>query len=408
MAVTAATAAMAPAVGTAGPAAAAPADRDHGNDANHREHGATRQAVEAAVADGVPGVIAQAKDKRGGVWKTAAGVGNLDTGAPRTPKDRFRVGSITKTFVATVVLQLEAEGKLSLDDTVEKWLPGLVTGNGHDGDAIIVRQLLNHTSGIFNSTEDSGFLDTYYFADGFLRHRYDTVTPEQLVAIAMKHEPYFAPGTGWHYSNTNYVLAGLIIEKATGNPYGDEVRARIVEPLGLRSTTVPGTDPTMPSPSGRAYSKLALTADGPTYDVTEFNPSIPYAAGEIISTTADLNRFVTALVRGDLLPPKQQSELTTTVEATGYPDERYGLGITDVELSCGIHVWGHSGDVPGSHSDMATTPDGRHSLAFNFNGDWAGDAEAVIEAEFCGEGAEQGNGGAGGEGEPGEQGNRAI
>ncbi|MFE2262741.1 serine hydrolase domain-containing protein [Streptomyces griseosporeus] len=346
-------------------------------------HDATRAALRAAVADGVPGVTATVTEGRG-TWSATEGVGDLRRGTPRSPADRYRVGSITKTFVATVLLQLEAEGRLSLDDSVEKWLPGVVHGKGHDGSRITLRQLLNHTSGVFNYTEDEGFARTYFLKDGFLEHRYDTLAPRDLVATAMKHRPDFAPGDSWHYSNTNYVLAGMVVERVTGRPYGEEIRRRIIAPLGLRATSVPGTRTTLPRPSSRAYGKLALTATGPTYDVTELNPSLASSAGEMVSDSADLDRFYRALLGGRLLPPRQLKEMKTTVPAKDIPRAGYGLGLMDRELSCGVHVWGHGGGIHGSSSEAVTTPDGRHALALNLNGDWAGDTDAVIEAEFCG------------------------
>jgi D-alanyl-D-alanine carboxypeptidase len=371
-----ATTAVALTAGFAAPAMAAGAG-DGGHDA-------TRKAVRAAVQDGVPGVTLTARDGAS-AWSTTAGVGNIKTHAPRSADDRYRVGSITKTFVSTVLLQLEAEGRLSLDDTVEKWLPGVVHGNGHDGSRITVRQLLNHTSGIFNYTADETFGRTYFLKDGFFQHRYDTKTPEQLVAVAMGHQPDFAPGTSWNYSNTNYVVAGMVIQKVTGRSYGEEIRRRVIDPLHLTATSVPGTRVTVPQPSSRAYSKLAQTATGPTYDVTRLNPSLASSAGEMISDSADLDRFYAALLKGRLLPPKQLKEMKTTVAVEGIPNAGYGLGLIDRELSCGVHVWGHDGGIHGSNSVAVTTADGRHSVAFNFNGDWSGDTDAVVEAEFCGE-----------------------
>ncbi|MCX4592014.1 beta-lactamase family protein [Streptomyces sp. NBC_01549] len=368
--------AVAVAAALAGPAVAAPAGTGR--------HGATRAAMDAAVKAGVPGVTATARDA-GGTWSATAGVDDVRTHAPRGTADHYRVGSITKTFVSTVLLQLEAEGRLSLDDTVEKWLPGVVRGHGHDGRRITVRRLLNHTSGIFNYTADEDFARTYFLKDGFFDHRYDTKTPEQLVAIAMTHKPLFAPGASWSYSNTNYVLAGMVIEKVTGHSYASEIRRRIIEPLGLRATSVPGTRTTLPRPSGHAYSKLSRATTGPMYDVTRLNPSLASSAGEMISDSADLNRFYTALLGGRLLPPKQLKEMKTTVKADEIPGARYGLGLIDRELGCGVHVWGHDGGIHGSTSSAVTTADGRHSLAFNFNGDWSGDSDAVIEGEFCAE-----------------------
>lgn len=361
----------------AGPALAAAPARGTGG------HDATRQAVEALVKEGVPGVTLTARDGHG-AWSTTAGVGNIRTKAPRSADDRYRVGSITKTFVSTVLLQLEAEGRLSLDDTVDKWLPGMVSGHGHDGRAITLRMLLNHTSGVFNYTADEDFGRTYFLKDGFFKHRYDRTSPADLLAIAMSHEPDFAPGTSWNYSNTNYLLAAMVIEKATGHPYGAEIRDRIIEPLHLSATSVPGTRVTVPQPSSRAYSKLAETATGPTYDVTTLNPAIAYGSGEMISDSADLDRFYSALLRGRLLPPHQLKEMKSTVQIEGAPNVRYGLGLIDRTLSCGVHVWGHDGGIHGSSSDAATTADGRHSVALNLNGDWAGDTTTVLEAEFCG------------------------
>ncbi|MFI5881794.1 serine hydrolase domain-containing protein [Streptomyces sp. NPDC051554] len=366
--------AVALSVALAGPATAAPAGRDHT---------ATQEALRAAVEDGVPGVTATVRDS-GTTWSTTAGVGNLRTGKPRSADDRYRVGSITKAFVSTVLLQLEAEGRLSLDDTVEKWLPGVVQGNGNDGGRITVRQLLNHTSGIYNYTEDDDFGRAYFTKDGFFRHRYDTKTPAALVAIAMSHKPDFTPGTSWHYSNTNYVLAGMVIQKVTGHSYATEIRDRIINPLHLRATSLPGTKVTVPRPSSRAYSKLAEETTGPTYDVTTLNPSIASSAGEMISDSADLDRFYGALLGGKLLPAKQLKEMQTTVPAGDSPTTRYGLGISDIKLPCGVHLWGHDGGIHGSSSAVVATADGRHSLAFNFNGDWSGDAGAVVVGEFCG------------------------
>ncbi|MFD8813821.1 serine hydrolase domain-containing protein, partial [Streptomyces sp. NPDC059627] len=338
----------------AGPALAAPAGRAPAAPA--AGHPAARKAIEAAVESGVPGATATVRDTRG-TWSATAGVGDTRTGAPRSPSDRYRAGSITKTFVATVLLQLEAEGRLSLDDTVDKWLPGVVSGHGNDGRRITVRQLLNHTSGIFNYTADDDFGRTYFTKDGFFEHRYDTLTPAGLVAIAMKHPPAFAPGTSWAYSNTNYVLAGMVIKAVTGHSYAKEITDRVIRPLHLTGTSLPGTRTTLPRPSSRAYSKLT-DPTGPTYDVTALNPSMASSAGELISTSADLTRFYEALLRGRLLPPHQLKEMKTTTPMPGDPNGAYGLGLMDVTLPCGVHVWGHDGGIHGSSSVAATTPEG--------------------------------------------------
>ncbi|MEU1312774.1 serine hydrolase domain-containing protein [Streptomyces cinnamoneus] len=345
-------------------------------------HAATRAIMEAEVKAGTPGVLGRVQDEHG-AWNGSAGVADLTTHRPRLPQDRFRIGSISKAFVSVVLLQLEAEGRLDLDDTVERRLPGVVRGNGHDGSRITVRQLLNHSSGIFNYTDDPGFVER--ITTGFLEHRYDTYTPRQLVATAVRHRPYFEPGKGWHYSNTNYILAGMIIEKVTGRSYAAEIEERVIDKAGLRATTLPGTSPRMPSPHGRAYSKLSFTTPGTkVYDVTELNPSWGGAAGEIISTTGDLNRFYRALLRGELLPERQQRELLTTVP-TGTEGGRYGLGVSAATLSCGKTVWMHSGGIHGSSSLATSDADGRRTTAFNYNDDWReADFTGLIEAEYCG------------------------
>ncbi|MFJ9826087.1 serine hydrolase domain-containing protein [Streptomyces sp. NPDC101160] len=337
-------------------------------------HTATQQALDAAVAEGVPGAVAQARDGKAR-WTGTAG--------ERKGSDRFRVGSITKTFTATVLLQLQAEGRIDLDDPVEKWLPGVVRGHGHDGRKITVRQLLNHTSGIYSYTSDPSFQQTV-FGPAFLEHRYDTWTPQQLVGIAMQHAPDFAPNTSWKYSNTNFVLAGMVVEKVTGHSYEKEVERRIIKPLKLRATSAPGTGSRMPRPNSRAYSKLGSAADRPAYDVTELNPSIAGAAGEMISDANDLQTFYRALLKGRLLPPAEMKEMTDTVATGRGTDVRYGLGLFQQRLSCGKEIWGHSGGIHGSASQAVVTRDGEHSLAANFNADWTGDSQALIEAEFCG------------------------
>ncbi|MFI5617907.1 serine hydrolase domain-containing protein [Streptomyces sp. NPDC051567] len=335
---------------------------------------------------GVPGIIASVQDGRH-TWQGDAGVADLRTGEERGDDDRFRVGSITKTFVATVILQLEAEGRLDLDDTVEKWLPGLVEGNGHDGGAVSVRQLLNHTSGISSYTGNTEFLHTYVAGEGFLKNRYHRHSPESLVGWAMRKAPDFAPGTGWSYSNTNYILAGLIIEKATGTSYEQQVENRILRPLALKNTSLPRDSADMPRPSGRAYSKLfSEDPAAKVHDATRLNASWGWAAGDMISTTGDLHRFIGALMSGKLLPPQQQKELTTTV-STPVPGARYGLGVSHQVLSCGAEVWGHNGGIHGSLSDMFATKDGRRSLAMNANGDWNNNSsdnpQGGLKAVFC-------------------------
>ncbi|MEU9745338.1 serine hydrolase domain-containing protein [Streptomyces niveus] len=340
-------------------------------------HEETRRALDAVVRGGVPGVASQARVGNS-VWKGAAGVGDLRTGAPRGADDRFRIASITKTFVATVMLQLESEGRLDLDDSVETWLPGVVRGHGHDGRKITVRQLLNHTSGVFDFLDDPAY-GKKYLTD-FVKNRLLTRTPQEALDAALAHAPTFAPGTDHAYSNTNYVLAALLMERVTGHTYEHEVRTRIIQPLRLRATVLPGDSALMPKPSGGAYSKIGESGEGARiYDVTHQNASQTWAEGDMISSAGDLNRFFGALMRGELLKPQQLKAMKTTVFDSGY-----GLGIEKLTASCGKELWGHGGGWVGSLSYAATTEDGRHSFALNLNGDWdASGVGAVLVAEFC-------------------------
>ncbi|EST35579.1 hypothetical protein N566_17575 [Streptomycetaceae bacterium MP113-05] len=358
-----------------------------------RRHAPTQQAMEELVERArVPGALARAEDTAG-VWRGEAGVADRVTGRIRRPGDRFRIGSITKTFVATVLLQLEAEGRLDLDDPVSVHLPGVLHGHGHDGRRVTVRQLLNHTSGVYDFTSDADFR-TRYTGRAFRVHRLDSRTPRELVRLAMRHRPLFAPGTDWAYSNTNYLLAGMIVESVTGRAYAQQVEERVLRPLALRRTSLPGTSPALPRPHGRAYSTLYRGRPGgggraaPVRDVTVLNPSMAGASGEMISTTGDLVAFYRELLGGRLLPGEQLAEMTDTVptgEGTSGRADRYGLGIRALELSCGTTVWGHGGDIHGSLTTAAATRDGAHATAFNVNADWVPrGGEKLLEAEFCG------------------------
>ncbi|MEU4216005.1 serine hydrolase domain-containing protein [Actinoplanes sp. NPDC026623] len=292
----------------------------------------------------------------GAVTRARAGVGDLERGTPVPLDGHFRMGSNTKTFVSVVVLQLVGEGRLSLDDTVERWLPGVVAGNGNDGRRITVRQLLQHTSGIYNYTRDIAALGT---PEGYLAHRFDHYDARDIVALAMKHEPGFAPGTQWDYSNTNYILAGMIIERVTGRTWATEVRARILRPLGLRGTSAPGDRPSVPRPYAKGYQQWE--PGGALIDTTLFNPTVADAAGSLVTTPTDLARFWQALQRGRLLKPGQMAQLHETVLADTFqdyiPGARYGLGIMFIPNRCGGY-WSHGGDVPGVSTANGVSPDG--------------------------------------------------
>lgn len=342
-----------------------------------------RSALEKLVTRGrAPGAAALSRDPHGPRYASA---GVADLGSRRLPLvgDRFRAGSITKTFTATVVLQLAAERRLSLDDTVERHLPGLVRGHGNDGRTVTLAQLLGHTSGLFDYAEDPD-LYARAFGHAFPDHRYDTRTPHELVRTALRHPPYFAPGRGRHYSSTNYVLLGLVVERVTGRSYAREITERIIEPLGLTGTSMPGADSALPLPHGRGYSYPP--GSGRPVDTTELNPSTAGAAGEAVSTLGDLNTFLRALLDGQLLPARQLRRMQDTSQSDG----TYGMGLAPVRLSCGqgrtVTLWGHNGRIKGSYAHMLGTPGGEHVMTYRVNTDRVADPEAetaLLRAEFC-------------------------
>ncbi|WP_078945883.1 serine hydrolase domain-containing protein [Streptomyces exfoliatus] len=306
-----------------------------------------QQGLEALVRDGQPAALATVQDRAGRSRTYTAGVGDLATGA-KVPRDgQVRIGSNTKTFTAVVVLQLVGEGKVDLDADVDTYLPGLVRGNGIDGRHITVRQLLQHTSGL----PEYGT----HISDDEMAHRY--FEPRDLVDIALRHKAEFAPGKKWSYSNTNYILAGLIAQKVTGRPLAEEIDRRIVRPLGLRHTYFPAPgDKTIREPHPRGYHRL--TADEPLRDFTEIDPSAGGAAGQMISTNSDVNRFFTALLDGELLPAAQLAQMRTTVPV-GNTGAGYGLGLMSRPLTCGGVYWGHGGDIVGYETRGGATDDGR-------------------------------------------------
>ncbi|MFE6018186.1 serine hydrolase domain-containing protein [Streptomyces sp. NPDC056441] len=307
-----------------------------------------QQGLSALVhTDGLPAGLASVKDREGRTRTYTAGVGDLATGSV-VPKDgQVRIGSNTKVFTAVVVLQLVGEGKIRLDATVDTYLPGLVRGKGIDGRRITVRQLLQQTSGLPNYTNYLGD-DVRYFE------------PRELLDIALQHKADFAPGKKWEYSNTNYILAGLIVQKVTGRPLGEEMDQRVIKRIGLRHTYFPAPgDVTIREPHPKGYYRDSVGA--PLRDVTEMDPSWGWAAGQMISTGSDLNRFFTALLAGRLLPAAQLAQMRTTVpaESTFGPGARYGLGIVSMPLPCGGVYCGHGGSFPGYETRGGATDDGR-------------------------------------------------
>ncbi|MBP2337139.1 D-alanyl-D-alanine carboxypeptidase [Saccharothrix coeruleofusca] len=244
----------------------------------------------------------------------------------------FRIGSATKTFVATVVLQLVDERKVGLDDPIDRYVAGVPMG-----DRMTVRQVLNHTSGLYDYAHEQGYSTNRWRGDA----RFRSYRPQELLDVAAGRPSYFDPGEGWHYSNTNYVVAGLLVERVTGNRYGDEIADRILKPLRLKRTSVPGNRAGLPEPHARGYSEV----DGRLVDATLMNPSLDWAAGEMISTADDLNTFFGALLSGRLTSAASLAAMREAVP-TG-TIFRYGLGLQSFDLPCGRQVWGHGGELIG-------------------------------------------------------------
>ncbi|WP_433346520.1 serine hydrolase domain-containing protein [Microtetraspora malaysiensis] len=347
----------------------------------HDDQTRLRRDAAAITALGVTGVQARVITRDGRSLTATSGVADLTSRRPVPRNGYFRIASVTKAFVATVILQLAGDGRLSLDDTVERWLPGVVSGNGNDGRALTIRHLLQHTSGIHDDYPD------YTSAENFYRHRHDTYTPEQTVARAMRHRPDFQPGKKWNYSNTGYVLLGMIIQRVTGHPWHQEVRDRIVRPLGLNHTFWPGTSAKLPQPHAETYQRFK--PGGPLVDVTEQVGSGTNGEAGLVSTTADLNRFFRALLGGRLLPPTQMAQMKQTVPVGQefeplMPRARDGLGIFSRPLSCGGRYWGHEGGDSGWISAVGVTADGRRSVTVSLSGvlvESADDVLRVAQAE---------------------------
>ncbi|WP_443033016.1 serine hydrolase domain-containing protein [Streptomyces sp. A1-5] len=310
-------------------------------------HSVQRHLNQLVREDGVPAALASVQDRHGHTRTYTAGVGDVATGA-KVPRDgQVRIGSNTKTFTAVVVLQLVAEGKVELDASVDTYLPGLLRGDGIDGRRITVRQLLQHTSG----------LPTY------VDHLSDDIRfyePGELLDLALKHKAHFAPGAKWEYNNTNYLVAGLLVQKVTGHTVAEQIDRRVVRRIGLRHTYFPAPgDATIRERHPKGYYQES--AGTPLVDATEWDPSWAWAAGQMISTNSDLNRFFSALLSGRLLPKAQLDQMRTTVSATSpFPaGARYGLGLVSRPLSCGGVYWGHGGSMTGYETRGGVTGNGR-------------------------------------------------
>ena len=326
------------------------------------------------------GALAQIRGSAG-CWQGTAGIGDRRTGAGVPPNGRFRIGSMTKVFTAVVALQLVAEKRLDLDRTVQHYLPGLLPA---DCPAITVRQVLNYTSGL------NGTGVPHKTPKWFLKHRYDHWADGSQLDLGKPLA--FGPGDYQRYGNADYWMAGLLIQKVTGASWERAVHRRILEPLGLHGTSTPVDDPRIPGPHAHGYE---ATKHG-WVDVSTANPSLQWAAAGIVSTPADLDRFLVALFGGELLPPAELELMFTVPAGTktydgdadpdNNPDAAYGMGLGKFQVGA-LTVWGKTGDRPGYTSGMGATRDLSRRLVFSVNtlhmgGEQPVRAQRIIGATF--------------------------
>ena len=333
------------ALGAAGGAASAAPSKGEAESLKSRAQG----LVEA----GYPAVLAAVTDSKGESAGVAVGKGNLETGQAPPMDGEVRIGSNTKTFVAVVVMQMVQEGKVGLDEPIETYLPGLIKGEGIDGSRITVRQLLQHTSGLPEYTDTTpGSGDIFQVKDHY-------IPPRDLLDTALGKPAQFEPGAQWKYTNTNYLVLGMLVERVSQRPVGEQIDERIVKKLGLSHTYFPA--PGDRSIKGTHPQGYHLSADGKLEDITEMDPAWAWAAGAMVSTPSELNTFFQAVFDGRLLTQSSIDEMKNgAVDASSYlgPGTVYGLGLIGRSLSCGGTSWGHGGTIHGYQTDNAVGPDG--------------------------------------------------
>ncbi|MFH8493867.1 serine hydrolase domain-containing protein [Streptomyces coeruleorubidus] len=321
-------------------------------------------ALAAAIA-GLPSADATAALVRvggdEGVWRGSSGVHDLRTGRPADPGARFRAGSVTKVFTAAVALQLAAEGRLDLARGARSYLPDLIPAS-YEG--VTVRQLLDHTHGI-PAPDFPGTTVEEVYADRFRVH-----DPRDMVRSATSKKREFAPGERQHYLNIGYTITGLLIERVTGDSYERQVARRILHPLGLGDTYLPGKNPRIIGRHNHGYQTMRLD-DGTTglRDVSVWSATDGWAAGDIVSTTADLERFTDALFQGRVVRGPLLEEMFTLPEVTDFrtgEPAAYSIGLS-MKVLGGREVWGKTGGRWGYNTAIASTRDGSRTLVYSVN-----------------------------------------
>ena len=333
-----------------------------------------QRAFDRVVAAGVPGATGVIRGPHG-IERYSAGDADVRRGVAISSRDHTRAGSITKAFTSTVILQLVASGRFGLDDSVESLLPGALP----DGDQITVRQLLNMSSGLADYCSvpaSPGGPDPCNPSSAAERSR--AWAPQELIDIGVSAPRTFAPGQGWAYTNTGYLLLGMIIERVTGDSLAAEYRQRIFRPLGLKETRYAPDTVAMPRPFSHGYDVLA--AGSFPEDITAISPTIAGAAGAAVSTPDDLETFIRAYLSGRLVPARlvREMKIATPGSLNGTPPSiplekggvgTYGLGLEHYTWSHSCGTFGHSGSIPGYHPYTFTTADGSRGAAMFLNAD---------------------------------------
>src|SRR5215203_841888 len=313
-----------------------------------------------------PGATAGFVLPDGNSASVATGLSDLEAKTPLRPSDKMPAGSIGKTFVAVVALQLVQEGRLSLDGKLgqllgrEKWFARLPNSG-----ELTLRVLLNHSSGIPNHVEDKGFLKAL-FNDSARE-----IGHEDLLAYVLGKRPLFPAGRGYYYSDTNYILVGLAVEKAAGRPLYELVAERILKPLRL-DATIPSDAPTLPGVAN-GYLKGKPVIVGGRFTV---NPQWEWAGGGFASTAEDLARWAGALYGGQVLRPGTLEEMLRG--APSGEGQGYGLGTQIYESKWG-KAYGHDGEFPGYLSDVRYYPRFKISVAVQVNADESEGAQRFID-----------------------------
>ena len=303
--------------------------------------------IQELVDAGYPGALAAKTDKDGNTVGATAGKGNLATGEAPPLDGEVRIGSNTKTFVAVLVMKMVEEGKVKLDEPIETYLPGLIKGQGVDGKKITVRQLLQHTSGLPETA--LGFPDVFASRNNYYQ-------PRDILDEALTKAAQFAPGAKFTYTNTNYIVLGLLAERVGKRPIAEQIEAKIVKPLGLKHTYMPKDgEKALRGKHPRGYHTRD-NKPGKLEDITDYDTSIAWTAGAMVSTPSELNKFMQSIFDGSLLNQASIAEMKKSVPM-GDGGDVYGLGLIGHKLSCGV-AWGHGGTFFGYQTDNAVGPDG--------------------------------------------------